>query len=116
VDSSTVRNADYWVKGSDSVIPRTAFNDGRFIHLVFDTGTDMPAVYEVDENGDEALVNTHVKGSTLVIHRRLKKLMLRKGKAVALIENRSFDKEVTDESSTGTVSREVVRSIRGGKQ
>jgi type IV secretion system protein VirB9 len=112
MDAPAVRNTDYWVKGSDSVIPEAAFDDGRFIHLVFAAGTDMPAVYEVDENGDESLINTHVKGNTLVVHRRLKSLMLRRGKAVALVENRAFDRQETIGNQTGTISTDVVRAIR----
>lgn len=112
MNTQSVRNTDYWVKGSDYVIPEAAFDDGRFITLSFAAGTDMPAVYEVDENGDESLINTHVKDNTLVVQRRLKNLMLRKGKAVALLENRSFDSQDTIGSPTGTVSAGVVRTIR----
>ena len=112
MDAPSVRNTDYWIKGSEAVIPEAAFDDGRFIHLVFGAGTDMPAVYELDENGDESLVNTHVNGNTLIVHRRLKRLMLRKGKSVALLENRSFDWQESIGSQTGTTSSGVVRAIR----
>ena len=112
MDEPPARNCDYWAKGSDAVIPERAFDDERFVYLVFAPGADMPAVYEVDENQDEALINTHVRGNTVVVHRLARRLMLRKGKSVALIENRSFDPRQSLGAPTGTVSGDVFRIIR----
>ena len=112
MDEPAAKNTDYWVMGSDAVTPEAAFDDFRFIYLVFGPGTDMPAVYELNDNGDESLINTHVAGNTIVVHRRTKKLMLRKGMEVALIENRSFDRQQTIGNPTGTTSPDVYRTIK----
>lgn len=110
-------NRDYWVAGSESVSPTEAWDDGRFIYLVFSNNRDMPAVYAVDTDGGEALVNTHViNGNTIVVQRMLRQLMLRKGMAVASLLNRSFDADRGMDNETGTVSGQVRRVIRGTGQ
>ena len=110
-------NHDYWVAGSESVSPSEAWDDGRFIYLVFSNNRDMPAVYAVDENGGEALINTHViNGNTIVIQRMEKQLMLRKGMAVASLLNKSFDTDKGLDNKTGTISGQVRRVIRGASQ
>lgn len=116
-ERSLLINHDYWVAGSESVSPAQAWDDGRFIYLVFPDNRDMPAVYAVDEEGGEALVNTHViNGNTIVVQRMLKQLMLRKGMAVASLLNQSFDASKGRDNETGTVSGQVRRIIRGTDQ
>lgn len=109
-----IRNLDYWAAGSEEIIPTAAHDDGRFIYLTFSNNRDMPAVYAVDGQGKEALINTNVvDGKTIVIQRMVPSLMLRKGDAVASVINKSFDMNNGVDSTTGTVSPEVERRIKG---
>lgn len=111
--SKAGQNFDYWVAGSREISPTAARDDGRFIYLSFTNNRDMPAVYSVDERGNEALINTHViDGNTIVVQRLVPRLMLRKGSAVASVVNRSFDFDAGMDNATGTVSPDVERVIR----
>lgn len=103
-------NFDYWVAGSEGITPTSARDDGRFIYLTFSNNKDIPAVYVVDSDGNEALVNTNiVKGNTVVIQRMAQQLMLRKGNMVVSVLNKSFDAEAGYDNETGTVAADVVR-------
>lgn len=104
-------NFNYWACGSSAIAPDEAMDDGRFTYLRFSANRDMPAIFEVLEDGKEALVNTHVNGDWIVIQRVLKRLMLRRGPLVACVENRSFDPNGVS-TPNGTVSVTVERTIR----
>lgn len=111
-----IRNLDYWVAGSEEISPTAAHDDGRFIYLTFSNNRDMPAVYAVDAQGKEALINTNVvDGKTIVIQRMVPSLMLRKGDAVASVINKSFDLNTGIDTTTGTVSPSVDRLIKGAE-
>ncbi len=110
------QNFDYWVAGSEEISPTAARDDGRFIYLTFTNNRDMPAVYSVDEQGNEALINTNViDGNTIVVQRLVRRLILRKGIAVASVVNKSFDLNGGMDNTTGTVSPDVERVIKGAQ-
>lgn len=114
--SKAGQNTDYWVAGSEEISPTGARDDGRFIYLTFTNNRDMPAIYEVDEKGNEALINTNViNGNTIVIQRLVRRLMLRKGDAVASVINKSFDLNGGIDNTTGTVAPDVERVIKGAQ-
>ncbi|WUR13806.1 P-type conjugative transfer protein VirB9 [[Empedobacter] haloabium] len=108
-------NNDYWVAGSPEVSPTAARDDGRFIYLTFSRNRDMPAVYAVDKDGAESLINTNVEGNAIVVQRMVRKLILRKGKAVACVINKSFDLDGGSDNTSGTVAPDVERVIKGAQ-
>ena len=113
---TSTENTDYWVAGSEEISPTAARDDGRFIYLTFSNNRDMPAIYSVDDEGNEALINTSViDGNTIVIQRMVPRLMLRKGKAVASVINKSFDMNGGTDNKTGTVAKDVQRVIKGAQ-
>ncbi len=108
-------NWDYWVSGADEIAPTAARDDGRFIYLTFSRNRDMPAVYIVDEAGNESLVQTHVQdGNTIAVQRMARRLMLRKGEAVAMVLNKSWNANGGADNATGTIAPGVERVIKGG--
>lgn len=110
------QNFDYWVAGSDEISPTSARDDGRFIFLTFSNNRDMPAVYSVDNAGNEALINTNViDGNTIVVQRLVAKLILRKGAAVASVVNKSFNLDSGIDNTSGTVAPDVERVIKGAQ-
>lgn len=111
----SVRNYNYWACGSSEVTPDEAFDDGRFTFLRFSANRDMPAIFEELTPGREALINTHVDGDWIVIHRVVKRLVLRRGPIVACVENRSFDPRGIS-TPTGTVSPHVERAPKASKR
>jgi len=113
--ANIVNNTDYWVAGSEQISPTKVKDDGRFIYLTFSNNRDMPSIYEVNEYGQEFLINSNVKGNTIVVHRMVRQLRLRKGNAVACLINRSFDLNSGKDNTTGTISNDVVRTIKGNR-
>lgn len=105
-------NSDYWVAGSEEISPTAARDDGRFIYLTFSHNRDMPAVYSVDNDGNESLINTSVEGNEIIVQRMVRKLTLRKGSAVVCLVNKSFDLNGGQDNTTGTVSPDVMRVIK----
>lgn len=84
-------NRNYWGKGKKSLAPTSVYDDGRFTYLRYDDAKNLPAVFRVNNDGSEASVNSHIEGDTLVVHETAHKFVLRLGKAVLGIENRSYD-------------------------
>nr|WP_173645529.1 P-type conjugative transfer protein VirB9 [Marinobacterium profundum] len=114
-DNPVPANWNYWSKGSEEVTPRKAFDDGRFTFLTFTNNSEMPAIYVVNQDGSESLVNTHIdpeNPDTIVVHKVAAQLVMRKGNSVACIFNKSYDPEgVTNKS--GTTIHGVERVIKG---
>ncbi len=110
-------NWNYWAKGSADVTPDKAFDDRRFTYLTFANNSEMPAVYVVNPDGSESLVNTHIdpeKPDTIVVHKVARQLVMRKGTSVACIFNKTYDPQgVTNE--TGTTTPGVQRVIKGSR-
>lgn len=112
---SEVRNYDYWLAGALEVSPTEVHDNGRFTRLVFGNNRDMPAIYAVDSEGDESLINTNVEGNAIVVHRVYRKLILRKGNYVACLVNKSFDFDKGRDNTSGTVAPDVQRVLKESK-
>ncbi len=106
------QNYDYWMSGSDEISPTAARDDGRFTYLAFSNNRDMPAVYSVDAGGKEALINTNVEGNTIIIHRVVPRLKLRKGDEVVCIRNDAFDPNGGLDNKAGTIAPDIQRVIK----
>ena len=114
VPEKSAHNMNYWVAGDNEISPTGAYDDGRFIYLTFTNNRDMPAIYEVDAKGKESLINTNVmSGNTITIQRLVPQVILRKGDLVASVINKSFNYNNGKDNTTGTVSPQVERVIRG---
>lgn len=104
-------NQDYYGKGNPSLAPTAMWDNGRFTYLKFNNGRDMPAIYRVEADGSETLLNTHIEGNTTVVHEVNQKFILRLGQTVLLIENRGLNPQGTF-NQTGTDNNETVRLIK----
>lgn len=109
----SIRNINYFACGSDDVNPDQAFDDGRFTFLRYAGSREMPAVFVVNSDGTEALVDTHVEADTIVVHRVAERFVFRRGGTVGCIVNKSFDPQGV-ETLSGTVDEDVVRIVKGG--
>lgn len=106
-------NFDYWSCGDSLITPSSAYDDGQFIKLTFTNNKDIPSVHEVISNGTESLIShTMITGTTMVIPKLVRKLVLRKGEQVACVVNMSFDSESGIDNTTGTASFNVVRILK----
>jgi type IV secretion system protein VirB9 len=78
-------NWRYSWAGADRSKPLRVFDDGRFTYFQFEEGRPLPAIFAVDEEGNEALVNSHQRGNFTVVERRERQFSLRDGNAVTCI-------------------------------
>lgn len=110
-------NKNYWSKGTPELTPNKAFDDKRFTYLTFANNKEMPAIYVVNSDGSESLVNTNIDpkdNETIIIHKIAKQFVLRKGNAVVCVFNKSYDANGIS-NKTGTTSSTVKRVIKGAE-
>jgi len=106
-------NSNYWFCGDRSLKPVVATDDGVQTRLVFAARAEIPAVFVKNEDGTESLVNSSVEQDQVVLHRVAPTFVLRRGRLVGCVTNRSFTGGGT-RLPTGTVSETVLRTTVGG--
>ncbi|RZL85526.1 MAG: conjugal transfer protein TrbG [Variovorax sp.] len=84
------RNTDYWFCGSDTLRPMSAFDDGLQTRLRFQARSEFPAMFVQNDDGTESLLNFNIEDDEVVIHRVTRRFVLRRGKLVGCVVNRSF--------------------------
>lgn len=74
-------NFKYSISGTASDIePRQVFDDGEFTYFKFrDLNAEIPAIFTVDRDGREGLVNFRVSGKYVVVERVSNRFTLRHG-------------------------------------
>ena len=82
-------NFNYQISGSKEISLVRAFDDGQFTYLQFAGSVDVPAVFAVDRDGKESLVNSRIEGQYVVIERVASQFTLRNGSVVACLFNRN---------------------------
>ena len=103
-------NFDYSFSGSRSLRPLRAFDDGKFTYLQFSKRETTPAIFLVDEKGNESLVNFTRKGKYIVVARLGRQFTLRDGKdTVACVYNDAFPNA---ESETAASDNTKDRSLK----
>lgn len=109
-------NLAYSMAGDLDIGPVNAWDDGVRTFLKFAGNRDLPAVYQVDASGNEALVNRTTEGAAgeiLVLHRVNPRWTLRIGDRALAIFNDAFDPHGVP-NTTGTASPGVERVLREG--
>ena len=111
-----VVNQNYFYKGDDNIAPISAFDDGRFTYLKFNRKQDLPAIYIINSDNSESLVNTNVNPNypdTVIVQRIVRQLVLRQGRTVLCLFNQSFNYEHAAPYQTSNIVK-VVRNVKGG--
>jgi type IV secretion system protein VirB9 len=82
-------NWKYSFTGEKSLVPVEAFDNGQFTYFKFknDGMSHVPAVFIVDKEKKETLVNYHMQGDYMVINGISKQFTLRNGSDVTSIYN-----------------------------
>ncbi|MFZ3482145.1 TrbG/VirB9 family P-type conjugative transfer protein [Sphingomonas sp. 3-13AW] len=78
------RNADYRLKGARELFPLLMSDDGKRTTITWDLNTALPAIFAVDERGQEALVNGRMVDGDYRIEGVAQRYVFRLGKARAL--------------------------------
>lgn len=89
-EHSRPRNTDYWFCGSATLKPRAAWDDGAETHLVFPSHEQLPAVFRLNADGSESLVNFHMRGAQMVLEGTARRWVLKRGRLTGCIVNRAF--------------------------
>lgn len=105
------RNEDYWYCGAPSLKPSAAWDDGIETHLVFPPQAELPAVYALNADGGESLVNFDMRGDQMVIHRVARRFVLKRGRLTGCVVNRGYAGSRRRMASE-TLSRQVWRITR----
>jgi type IV secretion system protein VirB9 len=106
------RNLDYGYCGSRALQPESAWDDGVQTHLRFGARQELPAVFVHNEDGSESLVNFTVAADELIVHRVVRRLIVRRGHLAGCIGNQRFAGTGATLQS-GTLAPDVRRVPRG---
>ena len=90
--------------GSADILPSLVFDDGRFTYLRFANNREVPAIFHVQGDGSETLVNARMQDDLLVVDRVSRHLVLRAGSAVVGLWNDAFDLDGVPPSEGTTVA------------
>lgn len=114
------RNWDYFMNinpESENISPSFAYDDGQFTYLGFDSTKDIPSVF-LYENEKESILNNHIKKEgnydVLVIQKTAKQIVLRSGKRIVGILNKSFGVNPLEDRKT-TNSPNLEREVINGR-
>ena len=102
-------------KSSREIAPINAWDDNVFTYFKFPGNRDIPAIYIVNPDGSESVVNQTIKGKAnniIVMQKVSKEWVFRLGKSVLGVYNESYD-SIGLENITGTVSPVVERLVKG---
>jgi len=88
-------NFEYSYKGGDEIAPSTVFDNGEFTYFKFRNTSDLPAIFEVDRDRKESVVNYHLEDGYVVVESIGRQFTLRHGEDEACIFNDSFNDSKT---------------------
>lgn len=107
------RNLNYWFRGDSRLEPTEVSDNGEFTVLRFPGRQEIPAIFGVNQDGSEAIIDYDVREDYVVIHGVYRLMRLRKGQSVLCITNNApigtgrIDR-------TGTVSPIIERTVKPG--
>jgi type IV secretion system protein VirB9 len=95
-----------------AIRPVRAVDDGVQTRLKFSSHAEFPTIYVENDDKSESLVNFTVEQDEVVIHRVARQFVLRRGRLVGCLQNRSFDGG-GERLPSETVVPGVVRETKG---
>jgi type IV secretion system protein VirB9 len=84
-------NHAYHFEGSAVNLPQRVFDDGRATYFAFPPTADYPAIFAVDPDKREAVVNTAIHEGYVVVDRLAGAFVLRRGAEVTRIVNDGYN-------------------------
>ncbi len=82
------------MSGDLDLAPVNAWDDGEFTYFKFPGNRDLPAIYLVDPDGNESIVNRHSAGDSsdvIAMHKVAQRWALRLGNRALAIWNDAYD-------------------------
>ncbi len=81
-------------RGSEDIAPCLVFDDGRFTYFSFPANREIPTIYTVSPQGEEARVNFHIDSADrgmVTVQRMSRRFVLRLGASAVGVWNDAFD-------------------------
>jgi len=106
-------NLSYSMSGDFDLAPVNAWDDREFTYFKFPGQRDIPAIYMVDADGNESIVNRHSAGAgneIVVVHKVAARWVLRLGTRALAVWNDAFEPEGR-RNVTRTASPDVNRVL-----
>jgi len=107
-------NLDYGYRGSPSLKPESAWDDGVHTHLRFGARRELPAIFVRNDDGSESLVNFNIESGELVVQRVAREFAVRRGRLYGCIVNQGFT-GAGERLSSGTIAPDVERMTQGAR-
>lgn len=86
-------NFNYEFTGSEKIAPVKVFDDGKFTYFEFsNNNAEVPAIFLVDSEGYEGLVNFRVNGQYVVVEMVSSQFTLRSGNDIVCVYNNTLYK------------------------
>jgi type IV secretion system protein VirB9 len=104
-------NRNYWYCGSPALRPVAASDNGIETRLTFGARSALPAVFVLNAEGTESLVNFSMHQGVMVIERIAHRFVLRRGTLTGYIVNKGFT-ATGARLASGTISPGVERVVR----
>jgi type IV secretion system protein VirB9 len=83
-------NHAYRLEGSAKTMPRRVFDDGHSTYFDFPPAMDYPAIFAVDADRKEAVVNSATRDGLVVVDRLAGAFVLRRGAEVTRVTNDGY--------------------------
>jgi len=84
----SIYNFNYQYTGEKNIAPTKVFDDGTFTYLEFaNKNTEAPAIYSVDSEGYESVVNYRIAGKYMIIEKVAPQYTLRNGNDIICVYN-----------------------------
>jgi type IV secretion system protein VirB9 len=84
------RNHAYSYKGSSKTLPDRLFDDGEATYFIFPAQEDLPAIFAVEPDGAESVVNSHMRDGYIVVDRIARGFVLRRGTDITHVFNDGY--------------------------
>lgn len=104
-------NVDYWYCGSPELKPIAASDNGIETRLTFGARSELPAIFVLNDDGSESLVNFSMDQGDVIIQRIARRFILRRGKLIGCIVNEGF-LGAGERLKSGTISPSVRRVVK----
>ena len=108
------RNIDYWYCGSPSIMPVATSDDGVHTRLTFAAKAEQPAIFILNEDGSESLLNFSMDEGDVILHRVARRLILRRGHLTGCVVNKGYTGS-GERLKSHTVAEDVERTTRGDR-
>jgi type IV secretion system protein VirB9 len=97
-----VVNADYASRGAARYRNVAVFDDGTSTYFLFQEGMEIPAIFVVNQNGDEELADTQSRPPYIVVDRLAQGFMLRAGDDRLRVRNSAYVSEIAGRREEGS--------------